>query len=329
LTNGTIEFALDCPKSLLRELYDTARRSRKKAYFCGVLFGRRNGPVVRIEAWRGDTATPKRGGLLENIAGEAARVERVLAEAPDDAALDDFKPIGWFVARREGDLVPQAPEVELYNRLFPEPWQVTLLLRPDGKQGRARFFGRGAQPGDPLVIDDGLDRANRPEKQRSAARSLLWALALGGWLLLAGLGAVVWLQPDMAVWLLPTRLEVPLHLTAGPEGLNLTWDHDAVRVLGVWRATIDLRSVAQTKHYELTQGEISSGVFRIATPPDDTAMEMLFVPNTGAPIHSYARFLVPSPPPRRPAVAGSTNDAGERAARARVKPLRHSHGKKR
>lgn len=329
MTGGTIEFALDCPKSLLRDVYECAWRFRKKAYFCGVFFGHRNGPIIRIEAWRGDSAGPRPDGLLENVGVEAGRVERVLAEALSDSSLEDLKPMGWFVARREGDLVPQPPEAELYDRLFAEPWQVMLLLRPGGARGTARFFGRGAQPADPLVLDDNHGRGNPPEKQRSIARSLVLVLASSGWLVLVALGAAAWLQPGAAIRLLPSPREVPLQLTAGPGGLNLTWDHNAVRTLGVWNATLAVQTAARTKSYELTAQEISSGSFHIATPPDEAAIEMLFVPDTGAPIHSYARFLVLSPPARRAAGSGSTNDAGERATRTRVKPLRHAAGKKR
>ncbi len=326
MTNGRIEFALDCPKSLLRDLYDGARRSRKKAYFCGVFFGHRNGPVVRIEAWRGDSTGPSRGGLLDNVAGESLRVERVLAEALSDTALEDLKPIGWFVARREGDLVPQPPEVELYDSLFPEPWQVTLLVRPDGAQGRARFFGRGAQGTDALVLGDDQMAGNSTQRQRRIAPGFVWVLALGGWLLLVALGLTAWFQPGAVTRLLPAPREVPLLLTSGAGGLELAWDHDAARALGVWRATLDLYSTGESKHFALAKDEISSGTFRIAAPAGDTAMEMVFFPNAGAPIHSYARFVVPPPPSSRRAVSVSADDAGERAARAGVKTLRHTPG---
>jgi hypothetical protein len=327
LTSSTIEFALDCPRSLLRDLYDSARRFRKTAYFCGVFFGRRNGPVIRIDAWRGDSAGPSRGGLLENVNGETSRVERVLTEALSDTALEDLKPIGWFVARREGDLVPQPPEVELYDRLFPEPWQVTLLVRPEGTRGRARFFGRGTQPTGTLVINDNQIGESSGGEPRSTTRVFLWVLALSGWLLLVALSLTAWLQPGVVRRLLPASREVPLRLAASAGGLELAWDQDAVRAFGVQRATLDLHFEGDSKHFELAEDEISSGAFFIETPVRDAAMEMVFFPDTGAPIHSYARFLIPQTPPMLGASPRSANYAGERATRSRVQPLGHAPGK--
>ncbi len=326
MTNGATEFALDCPKSLLRDLYDAARRSHKKSYFCGVLFGHHKGPIVRIAAWRGDASRSQGGSLLENVAGEGGRVQRLLSEADGDKSLAGFTPVGWFLARREGSLVLQAPETELYDRLFPEPWQVTLLLRPDQDEGRARFFGRGVQPADTLVLDDGQTGNGSAGKRRTITAGFLWVLALSGWLLLVSLGLTAWLQPGMMTRLLPSSRRVPLRLATGAGGLELAWDHDAVRAFGVWRATLDLRSEDDSKHFELAKDEISSGTFLIAAPLSDTAMEMVFFPDTGTPIHSYARFLVPLTPPSRGANPASANYTRERATRTRVKPPLHTPG---
>ncbi len=321
MTNGAIEFALDCPHALLRDLYEGARRSRDNMYFCGVLFGRRTGPVVRIEAWRGDATGAGHWKLLKNVDGEAARVESVLAQAAADAALDGLTPVGWFVARREGELAPQPPELELYSRFFPEPWQVTLLVRPDRERGAARFFRPGAAAGDALGVEANAQNTPRA-RRRPTPRALLWSLGVGGWLLLAALGIAAWLQPGVAAQWLPSPAEIPLRLAADAEGLTLNWDHYAVRALGVWRATVDVHTAGSNQHYELSKDEITSGMLRTWTPASDTAIEMVFYPDTGKEIHSYTRFLLPAAPP--PAPPALTNHPGQRTAGTGVQALGHA-----
>ncbi len=54
---------------------------------------------------------------------------RVLSAAELDPNLKDLAPLGWFIAHAQTGITLTAPDLAVYNGFFPDPWQVTLVLR--------------------------------------------------------------------------------------------------------------------------------------------------------------------------------------------------------
>ena len=138
-----VEYPLDIMEEL-RDLVcnDLQRLARGGTDAAGLLFGVTRGPVIRILTWR-----PISRSIEEQAARLAlhdrAELVRVLSGAATDPAMHGMEPLGWFVSRIQGGTALTAPEVELYNNFFPNPWQVTLLLRrAPGGTARAGFFVR-------------------------------------------------------------------------------------------------------------------------------------------------------------------------------------------
>lgn len=96
----------------------------------GVFFGSHTENVLRIAAWR-----PISRDELKHVLGNAAR----------DPALRDLEPVGWFVPHRRGGLAPAESDLAVFEELFPQPWQFTLVLEPALVGAtRAAFFLRNA-----------------------------------------------------------------------------------------------------------------------------------------------------------------------------------------
>ena len=71
---------------------------------------------------------------------------RDLLHAPSqDAGLAGLAPVGWFHSHTRSEISLSAGDVELFNRFFPQPWQIALVVRPAVLgPSRAGFFFREA-----------------------------------------------------------------------------------------------------------------------------------------------------------------------------------------
>jgi hypothetical protein len=108
----------------------------------------------------------------------------LLNAAAGDPDLKELQPVGWFLSHTRSDVLLSTPDLETFNRFFPEPWQVTLVLHPtQGGLARAGFFVReadGALKSDSSYQEftvKPLHRASRPadrpnsvEKDHSTSR---------------------------------------------------------------------------------------------------------------------------------------------------------------
>ena len=72
-------------------------------------------------------------------------LETQIQNAPSDPDLQDLQLIGWFLAHTRGPLQLTDPELELFDRYFPNPGQLTLLVKPERFQPTLfGFLVRGA-----------------------------------------------------------------------------------------------------------------------------------------------------------------------------------------
>ncbi len=139
-----VEYPLDIMEELRALVCDDLQRlSRGGSDAAGLLFGVVRGPVARILTWRPISRGPIEEQAARLALHDRAELVRVLSGAATDPAIHGMEPLGWFVSRTQGGTGLTAPEVELFNNFFPNPWQVTLLLRrAPGGTARAGFFVR-------------------------------------------------------------------------------------------------------------------------------------------------------------------------------------------
>ncbi len=111
----------------------------------GVLYGTAEQGVVRITAFRPldcDHAFGPRFVLSEK---DRAAMTALLELPATDPALQGLTAVGWYHSHTRSDIALSPRDVEIYDRFFPGPTQVALVLRPENYgTSRAGFFLREA-----------------------------------------------------------------------------------------------------------------------------------------------------------------------------------------
>ncbi len=145
------ERIIDCPVSVLHairawviERFNSTPHGGVEAV--GVLFGTYRAEEVQIAAFRPvseDTVFAHSPGLTET----ERTIALLISAARSGDELAGLEPVGWFRSHPRSDLKFSERDLEISNALFPQPWQVALVLRPgNSAPSRVRFFFRG-EPG--------------------------------------------------------------------------------------------------------------------------------------------------------------------------------------
>ena len=111
----------------------------------GLLFGSVDDKEVRIEAFRPIECEHASGPSLNFSEHDLSMLEAQLLAAGTDRELLSYKPIGWFLGHTRGPLELTDTEAAHFQRFFPEPLRVTVLVKPERFQAtRFGFLVRGA-----------------------------------------------------------------------------------------------------------------------------------------------------------------------------------------
>jgi proteasome lid subunit RPN8/RPN11 len=96
----------------------------------GVLFGIRSGDRILILTWRAlDCEHAEGPGFVLSENDEAAL--RVLSEESGKGPkLNGLEPVGWFHSHTRSGIFLSDSDLRIYERHFPHPWQIAMLLRP-------------------------------------------------------------------------------------------------------------------------------------------------------------------------------------------------------
>lgn len=293
--------AIDCSRALLREIFDRSlpRAARPGDCFSGALFGTRDGQVIRIRAWRPGVRSERHQPLFAGLHGERDRIELLLQAASAGPAVQELAPLGMFLARRDGPLEPTASELEVFQALFPERWQVLLLIRSARSGGGARFFGRSPVPlsAEPVLSELSVS-APLP-----ARRPPLWVLAVpavAGWTLFAALAWLLWQRPDFISSVLHPRPALSLSLASRANGVELDWDPSSPAVRSALRANLSVNSEGNTRIIPLDAAALRGGAYLWDHPASDLQVTLTVYPGSGQPVTASAR-LISAPPPAAPA----------------------------
>src|SRR5581483_1782370 len=140
---------VECPPEVMEEIRAFAcneflHHARAGQDAGGVLFGTRRDDLIRILTWRPIACENSRGSTLHLSLNDRMNLALQLEMARKNPDLKDLRPLGWFVSHPYGVALSDADR-ELYNGFFPESWQVTLVLQPQGAgRAQAAFFVRDA-----------------------------------------------------------------------------------------------------------------------------------------------------------------------------------------
>lgn len=109
----------------------------------GILFGTHQKSVVRIEAWRPIECEYTKGPSFVLSEKEEAALAETLKTWPGDEELARLEPVGWYRAHTRSEILLSDADLDFFNRFFPQPWQVGLIVRPGSFAAtRAGFFFR-------------------------------------------------------------------------------------------------------------------------------------------------------------------------------------------
>ncbi len=109
----------------------------------GVLYGMHQDRIVKVTAMRAIACEHARGPTFHLSDNDRAALTAQLARDKEDSRLQGLQVVGWFLSHTRSDVTLQQSDLDIYNGFFPEPWQVTMVVRPERAGAmRAGFFVR-------------------------------------------------------------------------------------------------------------------------------------------------------------------------------------------
>jgi proteasome lid subunit RPN8/RPN11 len=110
----------------------------------GVLFGATGPDQVTIAASRPLACEHAFGPRFVLSDRDRAAMKELLELPQTDPALVGLAPVGWYHSHTRSEIALSPRDLEIYDRYFPHPGQVALVLRPESYgSARAGFFARG------------------------------------------------------------------------------------------------------------------------------------------------------------------------------------------
>lgn len=110
----------------------------------GVLFGAVDQDLVSIAAFRPLLCEHAFGPRFVLSDRDRAAMKALLELPQTDPALVGLAPVGWYHSHTRSEIALSPRDLEIYDRFFPHPGQIALVLRPESYgSARAGFFARG------------------------------------------------------------------------------------------------------------------------------------------------------------------------------------------
>jgi hypothetical protein len=129
--DNEVSYSIAAMESMRREAVVGLQKIPKRGLeIGGILFGTHDGARVEIHQWREIECDHSHGPGFELSESDEARLGQFLAAAANDPTLGEFEAVGWFRSRTRGALFLSDADVAIFDRFFPEPWQVSLVIRP-------------------------------------------------------------------------------------------------------------------------------------------------------------------------------------------------------
>lgn len=304
----------------------------------GVLLGTREGDELTITEWRPIPCEHARGPGFELSANDEAALRQLLGSLASEPAAGGLEVLGWFHTHTRDGICLTKSDLDVYNRFFPAPWQVALVVKPHPKEpARAGFFFRepnGAIRAETsyreFVIEPGLrpqpvgfdptSLAPAPASPPAAGGQAASSLAPAGPVpaplpgvprpamrrrLFLALAAAFLLAAAafVAIPLLSRPQPAAIALDVRPSGdaLVLEWDRSAALLRDAFRATLTIEDGGERRVIELAPEELGTGSLTYYRRTGEVAFRLEVTPRSGAPLVASTRFS--GEPPAAPPAA--------------------------
>ncbi|MCW5981663.1 MAG: hypothetical protein KIT09_26500 [Bryobacteraceae bacterium] len=109
----------------------------------GILYGTRRDDFLKIQEWRSIPCEHAKGPGFELSSKDEEELKKLLETPRDEPSLSGVEPLGWFHSHTRDGVTLTRSDLDIFNRFFPAPWQIALVLRPHlYEPTRAGFFFR-------------------------------------------------------------------------------------------------------------------------------------------------------------------------------------------
>ena len=331
----SIEYSLVVIEEIRRVVAEGYQRlSRGGLEVGGVLYGKQEGNTVQIQAMREIACEHARGPSFLLSDNDRAALTAQLSRDREDPRLQGMTAVGWFLSHTRGEIALTESDLEAFKTFFPEPWQVTLVVRP-GRAGfmRAGFFVREADgavkgersyldfnfPDRPVGMPDRPPREpGRPAESRGAFHQdtpasydaptfgqvpvpeyLPYPERRRKWPW--GVVAVVLAAAVVAIFGLrlfaPRVPPEPIALSvAESDGqLQIRWNHSSATIAGAARGTLEITDGQEPRSIPLTTADLTRGSFNYIRKSGDVEVRLTVENSEGAKAQEASRFLGASP----------------------------------
>ena len=324
--------AIDCPVSVLQNLRASVLdRFNSTPHgggdLTGVLFGTRNGDAVRISAF---CIGESQGDLQQSEAlTETQRaITAVIAAARDQKELAGLEPLGWFRAHPRCNLGLDERDIEIANTLFPQFWQVALVMRPgNSAASRVCFYFREREgpwtadcavreftvpaveleparedaPNPAEAEDKALAQVELsprmsallapPERRRAMRLPVIGVVGLAIAALAGGIYYYEYMRPE------PLGLNV--RMTESAAQIRIAWDRTAGPVRNAKAGYLEIGDGGQEERVDLNAEELQIGYINHPRQSNQVRVRLVVLGDGGAPAEEVTQFVAPpgSAPP--------------------------------
>jgi proteasome lid subunit RPN8/RPN11 len=138
-----VEYSRSVLNDILGEVVDAFGTYLSGGYEVGgILLGTRQGKRVSIFAHKRLEIRPHRPSFILSEPDEK-RLTELMRSTATDPAFAGMEVVGWYHSHTRSEIFLSEADVEIFDRHFPEPWQVAMVLHPsDLEPVRIGFFFR-------------------------------------------------------------------------------------------------------------------------------------------------------------------------------------------
>jgi proteasome lid subunit RPN8/RPN11 len=320
----TIEYDAAVLNEIRTEAIDGLNRlSRGGLEIGGVLFGRKDGDRITILSHRPLACEYALGPSFTLSPKDELAMEQLLA-SPSLLA------VGWYHSHTRSGILLSEKDMQIFNRFFPEPWQIALVVRPHRFDPTvAGFFFR--EPNgirtqssyceftvkSPAVVR-AAPPAVIPVRQPQAVQTELPAPRpahgkpeRGRWTFVAGLAAAAALTAGLSFFYAyaPRAASDSLALRVFDTGgqLRIDWDRDAATVRRAESAVLEISDDGQKRRDALDMAQLRTGSVTYVRSSGDIVVRLRVISADRRALEETARFIGPAVRIAEAAPAGSAD----------------------
>jgi hypothetical protein len=308
----------------------------------GVLFGTCEDGQVLITAARALDSGHERGPGFDLSPDDERRLQQLVEDAAADPSLRDLAPVGWYRSRADSPIALSEEDVRLYDRYFPLPWQVALVLRPvPGEPARGGFFfrpARGALRTDGTYLEFTTDNAaaeatdfsgfgmfgqpprdmlDAPVRRMPRSRVLILGILGGLAAVVAAVGGFLWGRSNATAASMPA---LSLRLVKSNGELRALWNGTGEPMTRSTKGTLEVRDGVTSADFPLNATLLRGGSWPIANQSSEVSVRLTVEMEGLGNVVEVARYIGPPAAPPPP-VASPAQTAETAALRKEIQAL--------